>query len=160
MAYYPDLSLYTYYSPLGESLTTLNVGWLDRVHVYPQGEMSDVFTERLWSFCHKPVLKTRGVYGCDFCPKANRFDIQRRGDEELLLGTAQLRVFGQGDTVYAAPDLIYHYVVAHRYCPPAEFIQAVLTGPLPGSSEYQERARAHDWWDEAQRWWKILEEQR
>ncbi len=44
---------------------------------------------------------------------------------------------GQDGTVYAAPDLIYHYVVAHHYRPPDEFIQAVMETPLPGSQEYE-----------------------
>jgi len=159
MAYYPDLSLYTYL-PSGMSPTTLNVGWLDKLHIYPQAEVPDTFTERLWSFCCRPVEQTRGLQECVFCPKADWIVRQRRGDEELLLGSAEIRVFGRGDTVYAAPNLIYHYVVAHRYCPPAEFIQAVLDGPLPGSPEYKERAMGYDWWEEAQQWWKIIEKQR
>ncbi len=35
-----------------------------------------------------------------------------------------------------APTLIYHYVVDHQYCPPEEFIEAVLTGPVPGSPQH------------------------
>ena len=29
--------------------------------------------------------------------------------------------------IYAAPNLIYHYVKEHRYLPPMEFINAVLS---------------------------------
>ena len=29
--------------------------------------------------------------------------------------------------IYAAPDLIYHYVKEHRYLPPTDFINAVLS---------------------------------
>jgi len=47
--------------------------------------------------------------------------------------------------VYAAPDLIYHYVVEHHYCPPDEFIQAVLEGPLPGSLEYEALKKEKGW---------------
>jgi hypothetical protein len=36
-----------------------------------------------------------------------------------------MRVAGES-TVYAAPVLIHHYVVAHDYRPPDEFIAAVL----------------------------------
>jgi hypothetical protein len=32
--------------------------------------------------------------------------------------------------------MIAHYVEAHRYCPPEEFIIAVMNSPLPGSDEY------------------------
>ena len=48
----------------------------------------------------------------------------RRGDEELRLGSAEIRVFGREEGTYAAPDLIYHYVVDHHYLPPEEFIKA------------------------------------
>jgi hypothetical protein len=36
-----------------------------------------------------------------------------------------MRVAGSGK-VYAAPTLVHHYVVAHDYRPPDEFIAAVL----------------------------------
>ena len=40
-------------------------------------------------------------------------------------GSAEIRVRG-ANRVYAAPELVYHYVVAHQYKPPREFIEAVL----------------------------------
>jgi len=55
----------------------------------------------------------------------------------LKLGSAEIRVVGQDGTVYAAPDLIYHYVVVHDYRPPEEFIQAVMETPLPGTQEHE-----------------------
>jgi hypothetical protein len=36
-----------------------------------------------------------------------------------------MRVAGDG-RVYAAPSLVHHYVIAHGYRPPDEFIAAVL----------------------------------
>lgn len=53
----------------------------------------------------------------------------------LRVGSAEIRVFYQGKT-YAAPNLLYHYVVEHHYQPPSEFIEAVLHGDLPGSRAY------------------------
>jgi hypothetical protein len=38
--------------------------------------------------------------------------------------------------IYAAPTLIYHYVEAHHYKPPDEFLQALREGPRPPSQEY------------------------
>jgi hypothetical protein len=32
--------------------------------------------------------------------------------------------------------MIAHYVESHRYAPPAEFIAAIMGGPLPGTLEY------------------------
>lgn len=157
MAYYPDLSLYIY-SSLGNGPTTLNVGWLDKGHLYPQAEVPDNFAERLWRFCCKPVLPTRGLHECDFCPIADKYIVEQYNTEERKLGSAQIRVFGQNDIIYAAPDMIYHYVVRHQYCPPAEFIQAVLKGPLPDTPAYKERAMGQDWFVGAERFWKLREE--
>lgn len=37
-----------------------------------------------------------------------------------------MRVMGSG-VAYAAPELVAHYVEAHGYLPPADFIEAVLS---------------------------------
>jgi len=47
------------------------------------------------------------------------------GDEEVALGDAEIRVLGRNDRVFAAPNLIYHYVTAHGYRPPDEFLGAL-----------------------------------
>lgn len=44
----------------------------------------------------------------------------------LLLGSAEIRVPSRLGVVYAAPDMIYHYIKDHDYVPPQEFIDAVL----------------------------------
>ena len=41
---------------------------------------------------------------------------------------------------YVAPTMIGHYIRRHGYCPPVEFIAAVLDGPHPGSAEWFELA--------------------
>jgi hypothetical protein len=33
--------------------------------------------------------------------------------------------------------MLQHYVEAHAYAPPEEFVQALLASPLPGTSEYE-----------------------
>ncbi len=57
----------------------------------------------------------------------------------LKLGSAEIRVFGNGGKIYAAPNLIYHYVTVHGYKTPDEFVSALKEGPLPGSKEYFDR---------------------
>ena len=155
MTYFSDLSPYAYL--LGETNPpTLNVGWLDSKHTYLQGETSEEFTERLWCFCRRQVAVMRGFHFCEFCHESPAdAALHWRGGERLLLGSAEIRVFGPNGVVYAAPNMIYHYVVTHRYCPPLEFIQAVLEGPLPDSPEYATLAIGCAWWEEAQRWWKL-----
>ena len=38
--------------------------------------------------------------------------------------------------ILVAPSLVLHYIDAHQYLPPAEFISAVLRCPEVGSPEY------------------------
>jgi hypothetical protein len=135
--YKPDLSparRFDEYSCLG----TLNVGWLDPAHPYAQGDTSKEFHDRLFEFCGHSVLQTRGCHVCPYCGDPSSFltVCEKRLGKELWLGSAEIRVTYEGKT-YAAPDLIYHYVVAHRYRPPDEFIEAVLKGPLPDTREYE-----------------------
>jgi hypothetical protein len=150
VAYYPDLSPYEYWldhqprAPADPNV--LNIGWLGKRHPYPREAPSDAFLERLWAFCRVRVHQTRGFHSCELkpCPPPHGLRVQRNG-EELHLGSAEIRVFGRGEIVYAAPNLIYHYVAAHHYRPPEDFVQAVLEGPWPGSPGYQARASEYDW---------------
>jgi hypothetical protein len=144
MAYFPDLSSYEYEDvPSGRS--TVNVGWLDRSHPYPKGDVPATFTSKLWTLSTFAVDPSRGVHECEFCSNApvGLLTVQRDA-ETLRLGSAEIRVFGNGERVYAAPNLLYHYVVAHQYRPPDEFIEAVLTGPLPPDEAYINRLRKLD----------------
>jgi hypothetical protein len=145
MAYYPDLSPYTYSRIWGDQ-PILNVGWLDTEHTYSQGTVPDPFWDRLWTFCRQPVFRSYGSHGCGFCQTLWRPIYEQREDETLNLSSAQVRVVDQDGTVYAAPDLIYHYVVAHHYRPPEKFIQAVMETPLPGTQEY-EALKKEKWLD-------------
>jgi hypothetical protein len=145
MAYYPDLSPYTYYHR-GVGPSIVNVGWLAGKHEYPQGAVPDLFIERVWVFCRQPMFQTRGFHVCELCTMSPLEEPwARRGEEILHLGSAEIRVFRENGIVYAAPNLIYHYVVEHHYCPPEEFIQAVLEGPLPGSPEYEALKKEKGW---------------
>lgn len=144
--YLSDLSLHPYkYSPLEEGIVVLSVGWLDNSHEYEQGEVSSVFLERLWRFCPELLIGKMGYHRCPFCVHPAYPIRVRWGAEEIPLGSAETRIFGSGNKVYASPNLIYHYVSQHHYRPPAEFIQAVLSCPLPGSPEYDARIKTYGW---------------
>jgi hypothetical protein len=52
----------------------------------------------------------------------------KMGGVQLSLGSAEIRVRSGAGELLAAPDLILHYVTAHGYGPPEEFVMAVLTG--------------------------------
>jgi hypothetical protein len=111
MAFFEDLTPYTYMHP---EPGTVNIGWLDRRHPFPTGETSAEFRAKLQQLCLRRVMGTRGGHPCPFCKGRDKPG-----------GSAEIRVVGDG-RVYAAPELVHHYVAAHRYEPPAEFIAAVL----------------------------------
>jgi hypothetical protein len=126
VTFFDDLTPYTYLHPEEEQPGTVNVGWLDRWHPFPVGETSAEFRARLQQLCLRRVKRTRGFHACDFCKGRARPH-----------GSAEVRVPGAG-RVYAAPELVYHYVAAHGYKPPGEFIAAVLvwdeSRAAPGSA--------------------------
>lgn len=145
MTYFPDLSPYSYFR---HERGTWNVGWLDADHPFETAAPSQELLDALWLFLKTPVVQTRGFHTCELCLRAplpedkrSRSTIARRGDEQLQIGTAEIRVFGERGVSYAAPTLIYHYVSEHHYKPPDEFVRALLAGPHPPSEEYRARLR-------------------
>jgi hypothetical protein len=136
--YYVDLSFYPNEAEaFVDGYLTLSVGWLAAKQSYIQGEVSIAFVDRLWVFCCNALLHTMGYHKCPFCHSSTFGILAQHGQEERRLGSAEIRVLGRNNVIYAAPDLVYHYVVDHCYCPPDEFVQAVLEGSLPGSAEYK-----------------------
>ena len=150
MTYYADLSKYAY---LGREKSTFNIGWLSARHPYSRGEAPFGFIDRLEAFCCAKVNSTRGFHTCDLCSDTANPPTVSYGEESVRLGTAEIRafgstkrwLFGNKKRVFAAPDLIYHYVDEHEYLPPKDFIAAVLDGPLPGSPEYEAMAATYGW---------------
>ena len=95
---------------LGTEDRVYNIGWLSPwMPFFRRGRTPAEFQERLSAFCSSPPARyvTRGMHTCGFCGRVN--------------GGNEIRVAGR-DRVYAAPVLVHHYVTAHRYRPPAEFV--------------------------------------
>jgi hypothetical protein len=113
----------------------LAVGWLRRNQDFATGKTSAEFRTKLLPFCHPEatVCANPKPMTCPLCGKT--VEIEMDGDT-VVLGSAEIRVIGDED-IYAAPDLIFHYVTAHQYKPPTEFVQAVLHGPDPDSAEFR-----------------------
>jgi len=135
--YIPDLATCEYFIESEGGSSPLCIGWLDSEYPYNQGPVPAEFVSRLWIFCRNSLFYTLGYHRCSLCrdAKVSGALIRYKG-EELKLGSADIRVVGKDGTVYAAPNMIFHYVVDHLYQPPDEFIQAVLQGPLPDSPDY------------------------
>lgn len=130
MTYYADLTPYTYGSGKRDleasdswrGVPVLNVGWLARGRRYARGAPPPSLAEALkrMTRTHR-AEQTRGLHLCPWC--ASRL-FSRHPDSPG--GSAQIRVMGNG-VAYAAPELIAHYVEAHGYLPPTDFIEAVLS---------------------------------
>ncbi len=117
MAYFPDLSPYGYAGPKDGAL---NVGWLSSEHPIFTGDVPEGFLDRLRDLCqNQKVNLCRGSHRCEFCPPR---PLHR---DPNIDGNGEIRVTRNGIT-YAAPVLIAHYVEAHRYLPPQDFILAVM----------------------------------
>lgn len=105
----------------------LNVGWLENGHAFPTGVVPSSVVERIRLLVdHASTRAMRGLHYCDLCPP---------GDEDLewsdprlnyVRSSAEIIAVGADGTRYAAPVLVYHYVVAHQYRPPQVFIDAVM----------------------------------
>jgi len=122
MSYFPDLSRVEHSS----GPDTVLVGWLEQTHPYAQGETSREFRERLELLCSNTPLHEmfHGCHACEFCGR--------------WVGWANIVVDGESCS-FVAPTLVWHYVAGHNYRPPEEFITAVLSAPLLGSTAHRER---------------------
>ena len=101
----------------------LNIGWLSRDVPFPIGDTSSDFRQALQRLAAHPVNVCVGHHDCEFC------DIRQL---QLPCGNGEIHVpAASGAVSYAAPELVPHYVEAHRYLPPAEFIEAVIAYGAP-----------------------------
>lgn len=135
MSYIDDLAEW----PLaGKTIDTLRaVGWLERGRAFTQGEVSDRFFEALMQLLVDPwqPFANAGRHACSLC----RFvggpaEISYEGTT-VALGASNLFVPGDG-VIYVAPSLVAHYVDAHEYQPPEQFMKAVLECPQMRSMQY------------------------
>jgi hypothetical protein len=168
MAYFVDLSFYSYSA--GDQSAAKNVGWLQRGQGFDTAEPSEETLDSLWSFCSVSVNQTRGIHQCDLCAAPQAVYAARNGFK-LLLGSSEIRVFSKEPgarsllnainsiessglillrrstvpiSIYAAPSLLYHYVEAHQYKPPDEFLRALSDGPRPPDRDYFEQLNKLD----------------
>src|SRR5262249_39120956 len=105
------------------------IGWLSSKHPFTEGEVPAEFLARLKEFARRWPSSTGalgwsifwGLHQCELC---HRF--MAKGN----LGVPS------GRLLFVAPEMLSHYVEAHRYRPPDEFIAAVMQSPLPGTIKY------------------------
>jgi hypothetical protein len=137
--FFQDLSPYPGW-PFEKGLNLVSIGWLNPNLPYSKGGVAKEFTERLEIFCSYPMIMTFGVRPCDFCSKIVKFQLSS-GKRITLYGEYYLRIPAvDGQKIYSARDSVLHLVVEHQYCPPQEFIGAVMGAALPGTLEFQQFA--------------------
>ena len=125
-----DLAPCHYLSPSDQLLA---VGWLDRSLDYRRGPTSDRVFARLVDLLENPYMPvaTAGVHRCNLCQFE---DDAPTGHRNLLVPS--------GAFIYAAPELILHYINAHWYQPPVEFCEAVVACPAMRSQDYRKALAA------------------
>ncbi|MGV6800795.1 MAG: DUF7919 family protein [bacterium] len=142
MTYYADFSKYVHFSHQEKGSNVQNIGWLDKRKSFPKGVVDAKVIKKLEAFTKYSVHQTRGFHYCTIC-KSDDIIQYPMGDDNLLLGSAEIRIFGDNDVSYASPNMLLHYVTAHNYLPPKEFLAALLSSPVPPSKEYIAKAQSY-----------------
>jgi hypothetical protein len=123
--YFADLS--PYYYPVVGGQQLLMIGWLERGHALPTGEVPSGLVAKLRAIEKSPYphqyscALTRGLHYCHFCKGSDR----EASNAELFIPDADVP-----NCYYATTFLTSHYIEAHRYQPPEAFIRAVLSVDL------------------------------
>jgi hypothetical protein len=138
MSFFPDLSPCSYFGvEFAENLRA--VGWLSRGKPFTQGEVSEVFFERLCQLLQNAwnPFYFLGVHECEFCRFSQGFGGDSRFQDYDIKRISNKNLFVPSNSfIYVAPESITHYIDAHGYCPPEEFCRAVLECPEMLSMDY------------------------
>jgi hypothetical protein len=135
MTHFADYSPYTYGHRAHPGV--VHVGWLDNVHPYPKGNVDARLIEKMKALASNPVELYRGKHTCEPCaepPDLLKTTLPKKAVLDPNCSWArwvgqrssngEIRVSSEG-IVFAAPVLIVHYIEAHSYLPPAQFLKAV-----------------------------------
>jgi hypothetical protein len=127
--YFPDLTPYEY-GRTEPQANVLNVGWLSAAHPVSSGASDERLIAALRRLADSPVNLYRGSHLCEFCPrpptKLSPGGIPMLDPLPGTTGNGEIRITATNGTTYVAPVLILHYVVAHGYQPPQEFVDAAI----------------------------------
>ena len=102
------------------------VGWLGVDQHFPTGPTEATAFAKLKDLLRDPWQPTVrcGVHHCELC----QYDPPS--------GQANLFV-PNGTMIFVCPELIVHYIAAHHYRPPEEFLDAVLACPETRTMQYK-----------------------
>jgi len=137
--HFPDLALCSYgrgaVSPEAWNVPLLAVGWLEDGFDFSTGEVDGQLISRVKQIQDETrdrfsMYVYRGLHGCSLC---------RSGKASQGIDGSYTNLFIPGnECIYMVSGGIVHYLDKHSYSPPEEFISALLSCPLPSSTEYEE----------------------
>ncbi len=149
--------------------TLINIGWLSSRFNYEKGDIPNTLIQKLKEilFIHlknsedqkkeifdqdKAIIVhenfTRGsAHECEFCQENKKIFVEPSGleyysgNDLFLLGRNEIIIPGlEKNRFYVLPTMIYHYILAHQYKPPQEFLDALesfdLNRPFNINNEY------------------------
>jgi hypothetical protein len=125
MASYDDLTPYAY----GTSAEPmLNIGWLGSGSPFPTGDTPPEVIDGLLVLADNQQNIMRGLHDSAFCNEDSPVRLPAPGTRRgwVSLGMGELHARGEDRRLYSAPSLVIHYILRHRYMPPAPFQAAVL----------------------------------
>lgn len=127
---YPPFWMARELEPLPTELPISAIGWLGAT-VPSQGAVPEEVIDRLVAATNAEKYfgdHTCGFHICEICTKPDyRPRYQWRNIEVELYGKGFYLV-EHNDRAFVAPRLLIHYILAHRYRPPDEFLDAVVKG--------------------------------
>jgi len=147
MSWFDDLSPCDYFGA-EHAATCKAVGWLEDGREFRRGRADGRFVHKLVLLFGEtnPLEKSTDPHYCSLCAFSrgpSEFHLfQSPGMPSVPMGNRNLFVPG-GGFLYIAPSLVLHYIDAHQYLPPDEFIKAVLECPPTRSQEYQKAVQAN-----------------
>lgn len=125
MTYFADLTTCDYFGD-DSANALIAVGWLTIGKPFPMGTTdSQVFT-KLKGLLNDPwqPMVSCGVHDCELC----QYD-PPHGQVNLFVPNKSI--------IFVCPELIIHYIAAHHYRPPAEFLTAVAACPDTRTMQYK-----------------------
>lgn len=113
-SYYEDLTPYVY-GRVERDRKCLNIGWIGNQQNFTKGEVSEEFIKKLEEVERADEYtseKHRGHHSCELC--------------DVRLGSIVKKI-EHNNICYKFPGKISHYVRDHKYKPPQEFIDAIMS---------------------------------
>jgi hypothetical protein len=139
MAWFEDLSPCGYWGPKVFITPPTAVGWLEEDHIFTKGRAPSSTLFKLCDFLvdnWEPFeLIYRGYHACSMCGLYGNYE--NAFGHKFTMGCRNLFIpSANNDFLFAAPSMIFHYMIEHDYLPPDSFIEAVDSCPPMGSLEY------------------------